>query len=65
VYDIMGRPDPWTGLVLFPVHLDNYNNDWIRLWERDYPSHVVWGWEINDDEHWITDAILPHPPQSG
>jgi hypothetical protein len=34
VYDIMARPDPWTGLMLHPVHLDNCHNYWIRLWER-------------------------------
>jgi hypothetical protein len=65
VYDIMDRPDPWNGLVLFPVHLDNCNNYWIRLWERDNPSHVVWGKEVNDSESWILDATLPSPPQTG
>jgi hypothetical protein len=64
VYDIMPRSDPWTGLVLYPVHLDNCHNYWIRLWEREDPSHVVWGAEV-DDEHWITDATLPEPPQPG
>jgi hypothetical protein len=63
VYDMMDRPDPWTGLVLHPVHLDNCHNYWIRLWERDDPSHVVWGQEVNDKEFWITDATLPDPPQ--
>jgi hypothetical protein len=65
VYDIMARPDPWTGLVLHPVHLDNCHNYWIRLWERDHPSHVVWGGEVDDDEYWIVDATLPSPPQPG
>jgi hypothetical protein len=53
VYDIMARPDPWTGLVLHPVHINNCNNYWIRLWERDKPYQVVWGWEVNNDEGWI------------
>jgi hypothetical protein len=65
VYDIMARPDPWTGLVLFPVHLDNCHNYWIRLWERDRPSRVVWGREVDDAESWITEASLPAPPQPG
>jgi hypothetical protein len=66
IFDIMEcRPDPWTGLVLHPVHLDNCNNYWIRLWERDHPSHVVWGREFNDREHWIMHTTLPHPPRTG
>jgi hypothetical protein len=65
VYDVSARPDPWTGLVLHPVHLNNCNNYWIRLWERDNPSHVVWGCEVNDQEVWITDAALPSAPQPG
>jgi hypothetical protein len=63
VGDILERPQPWTGLVLHPVHLDNCNNYWIRLWERDNPAHVVWGREINDTENWIGDWTLPVPPQ--
>ena len=39
----MDRPDAWNGLVLFPVHLDNCDNYWIRHWERDREDHVVWG----------------------
>jgi hypothetical protein len=58
VHDIMVRPSSWTGLVLHPVHLDNCNNCWVRLWERDDPSHVVWGREVNDQEHWVTEARL-------
>ena len=62
VSDIMGRPNAWNGLVLFPVHLDNCHNYWIRLWERDQADHVVWGREVNDRESWILDTTLPHPP---
>jgi hypothetical protein len=65
VYDIIARPTPTSGLVLHPVHLDNCHNYWIRLWERDNPSRVVWGREVNDDESWITDTDLPSPPQLG
>lgn len=65
VYDMMPRPEPWAGLVLHPVHVDNCNNYWIRLWERDDPSHVVWGKEVNDSESWIEDWTLPHSPQPG
>jgi hypothetical protein len=65
VNDIMDRPNPWSGLVLHPVHINNCNNYWIRLWERDNPSHVVWGREVNDNERWILDTTLPHPPQRG
>ena len=63
IYDILERPQPWTGLVLHPVHLDNCNNYWIRLWERDDPAHVVWGKEIDDAEDWIGDWRLPLAPQ--
>jgi hypothetical protein len=49
--------------VLHPVHLDNCNNYWIRLWERDNPAHVVWGREVNDAENWIGDWTLPLPPK--
>lgn len=63
VHDIMERPAPWSGLVLHPVHVDNCNNYWIRLWERDDPSHVVWGKEVNDCESWIGDWTLPSPPE--
>jgi hypothetical protein len=63
VHDILERPQPWTGLVLHPVHLDNCNNYWIRLWERDHPTHVVWGKEIDDAENWVGDWTLPLPPQ--
>jgi hypothetical protein len=59
VYDIMARPDPWTGLVLHPVHLNNCQNYWIRLWERDEPNHVVWGKEVQNRERWITEASMP------
>ena len=65
VNGIMARPDAWNGLVLHPVHLDNCNNYWIRLWERDKPDHVVWGSEANDAESWIVDATLPRPPLPG
>jgi hypothetical protein len=65
VHDIMVRPSSWTGLVLHPVHLDNCNNYWIRLWGRDDPSHVVWGREVNDQESWAKEARLPHAPQTG
>jgi hypothetical protein len=65
VYDIMARPDPWTGLVLHPVHINNCNNYWIRLWGRDalyqgvgYQDLVVWGWEVNNDEGWIISESL-------
>jgi hypothetical protein len=61
VSDIMDRPSPWTGLVVHPAHVDNCNNYWIRLWERDDPSHVVWGREVNDQEDWVMDTALPHP----
>ena len=63
VYDIMERPDPWNGLVLHPVHIDNCNNYWIRLWERDNPRHVVWGKEIDDVESWVGSWSLPQTPQ--
>jgi hypothetical protein len=55
VYDVMARPDPWTGLVLHPVHINNCNNDWIRLRERDkpYQDQVIWGWQVNNDGGWI------------
>jgi hypothetical protein len=59
VYDVLARPDPWTGLVLHPVHINNCTNYWIRLWERDEPDHVVWGREVNNAEHWITEATMP------
>ena len=65
VNDIMDRPNPWSGLVLHPVHINNCNNYWIRLWERDNPSHVVWGREVNDNERWILDTTLPHPRSGG
>jgi hypothetical protein len=65
VYDIMPRPAPETGLVLHPVHLSNAYNYFIRLWERDNPSHVVWGREVTDAESWIWQATLPSPPQLG
>jgi hypothetical protein len=64
VYDIMARPAPWTGLVLHPVHLDNCHNYYIRLWERDAPAHVVWGKEVGDREHWITEATVPTTAQN-
>jgi hypothetical protein len=63
VYDIMERPQPWSGLVLHPVHMDNCNNYWIRLWERDNPRQVVWGKEVDDAESWIGSWTLPQPPQ--
>jgi hypothetical protein len=64
VYDIMARPDPWTGLVLHPMHVDNCNNYWIRVWERDEPDHVVWGKEVEDRESWITEASVPKTPKN-
>jgi hypothetical protein len=64
VYDIMARPDPWTGLVLHPVHRSNAYNYFIRLWERDDPSHVVWGREVNDVEDWIIATSLTELPKS-
>jgi hypothetical protein len=63
VYDIMARPTPGSGLVLHPVHLNNCHNYWIRLWERDNPSRVVWGREVDDDESWITHGDLPFRPE--
>jgi hypothetical protein len=60
---IMPRPEAWTGLVLHPVHRDNCNNYFIRLWERDSPTHVVWGREVNDEEDWIVEATLPRTPR--
>ena len=63
VYDIMERPQPWSGLVLHPVHVDNCNNYWIRLWERDNPLQVVWGREVDDSENWIESWNLPRPPK--
>ena len=62
---ILPRPDPWTGLVLHPVHLVNCNNYWIRLWERDDATHVVWGREVADRESWIVEAALPRAPRLG
>jgi hypothetical protein len=62
---ILPRPNAWTGLVLHPVHLDNCNNYWVRLWERDNAAHVVWGREVDDDESWIVDTTLSHAPQMG
>lgn len=64
VYDIMARPDPWTGLVLHPVHRSNAYNYYIRLWERDDPSHVVWGQEVNDVEDWIIATSLTALPKN-
>jgi hypothetical protein len=58
VYDIMARPDPWNGLVLHPVHINNCNNYWIRLWERDTSDKVVWKWEVNDHEPDGDDSII-------
>jgi hypothetical protein len=60
VYDIMARPSAVSGLVLHPVHLDNCNNYWLRLWERDHPFRVVWGREVDDDESWIIRTDLPY-----
>jgi hypothetical protein len=67
VYDILDRPDSWNGLVLHPVHMDNCNNYWIRLWERDNPRRVVWGREVNDVESRVLPApkTLPSAPQPG
>jgi hypothetical protein len=66
VSDIMDRPSPSTGLVLHPVHVDNCNNYWIRFWERDDASHVVWGREVNDQERpRVTETALPQPPRTG
>jgi hypothetical protein len=65
VADVLVRPDAWNGLVLHPVHLDNCNNYWIRLWERDDAAHVVWGREVDDDEEWILEAALPRVPRLG
>ena len=65
VSNIMARPKPWSGLVLHPVHLNNCNNYWIRLWERDNPTRVVWGKEINDQEYRILNGILPARPEVG
>lgn len=65
VYGIKSRPQPYLGLVLHPVHRDNCNNYYVRLWERDNPSRVVWGKEVNDAESWIISETLPSPPQTG
>jgi hypothetical protein len=65
VYDFMARPDPWTGLVLHPVHRSNAYNYWIRLWGRDDTSRVDWGREVDDDESPIHPEgwRLPSPPE--
>jgi len=66
VYGIKERPDYFSGLVLHPVHLDNCNNYYVRLWERDNPSRVVWGKEVNDVEPpLIWSGTLASPPQTG
>jgi hypothetical protein len=53
--DVAGREDPWSGLVLHPVHVDNCNNYFIRIWERDF-NKVTFGREVDDDEATITTA---------
>jgi hypothetical protein len=67
VRSISARPDPWTGLVLHPVHIDNCNNYFVRLWERDNPRRVVWGREVADSETSVTGGswTLPVAPQLG
>ncbi len=62
---VLPRPEAFSGLVLHPVHLDNCNNYWIRLWERDDATHVVWGREVADREDWIAEAALPRAPRPG
>lgn len=66
VNSIGPRPAPSSGLVIHPVHIDNCNNYWIRLWERDNPRQVVWGREVADSEKWVGGAwTLPATPQTG
>ncbi|MDH4147116.1 MAG: hypothetical protein OEY23_18320, partial [Acidimicrobiia bacterium] len=44
------RPKPYTGLTLHPIHLDNCNNYYVRLWRRDDPTMVDLKRERGDDE---------------
>jgi hypothetical protein len=60
VYDISARPDPWTGLVFHPVHINNCNNYFIRIWERDNPR-LTFARETNDAETAITRVPFPTP----
>lgn len=54
------RPAAWTGLVFHPVHVDNCNNYYIRIWERDQPR-LTFAREVDDAETLIAARPFANP----
>lgn len=65
VHDISARPKPWSGLVFHPVHLNNCNNYYISMWERDYPRRIRFGREVSDAETTIKLETMDAAPALG